>query len=123
MDAQLETGATHDIRIFTGSALLATPARPSTHTPASASFKRRIFSSQFRRACAPQRQASRCENGKIVGGPTDFGKPAAWGKRPPFGTLRRALPKLPTAGPVHSRGVGVVAVIRADRYTGIRGTA
>src|SRR5262245_61905235 len=78
------------MRIFTGSALLATPARPSTHTPASASFKRRIFSSQFRRACALQRQASRCENGKIVGCPTDFGKPAGCGKRPPSGTLRHA---------------------------------
>src|SRR5262245_35898038 len=31
------------MRIFTGSALLATPARPSTHTPASASFKRRMI--------------------------------------------------------------------------------
>src|SRR4029078_2178576 len=82
IDTQFETGATHDMRIFTGSALLAEPARPSTHTPASARFKRRIFSSQFRPACALKRQASRCENGKIVGGPTDFGKPAACGKRP-----------------------------------------
>src|SRR4029079_15801714 len=46
IDAQFETGATHDMRIFIGSALLTVPARPSTHTPASASFKRRIFSSQ-----------------------------------------------------------------------------
>src|SRR5262245_8078831 len=120
MDAQLETGATHDMRIFTGSALLAVPARPSTHTPASASFKRRIFSSQFRRACALQRQASRCENGRIVGCPTDFGKPAGRGKRPPSGTFRRVPPKLVSTRPVYAGGIGV-RLMRTGRRTGIRG--
>ena len=40
IDAQFATGATHDIRIFTGSAPLAgvTPNRPSAHAPASANF-------------------------------------------------------------------------------------
>src|SRR5664280_699343 len=54
IEAQLATGATHAMRIFTGSALLAVPAlsRPSAHKPASANFMRRIVSSQFRRACA-----------------------------------------------------------------------
>ena len=78
IDAQLATGATHDMRIFTGSALLAEPApnRPSAHTPASASFRKRIVSSQFRRACASDVASFASRTRKIVGGPTDFGKPA-----------------------------------------------
>src|SRR6185503_2830942 len=49
IEAQLATGATHDMRIFTGSAALATPTRPSAQTPESAILQRRIVSSQFRR--------------------------------------------------------------------------
>src|SRR6185437_11361991 len=49
IEAQLATGATHDMRIFTGSAALAAPMRPSAQTPASAILQKRILPSQFRR--------------------------------------------------------------------------
>src|SRR5450755_492095 len=76
IEAQFAMGATHDMRIFTGSALLAVPAlsRPSAHTPASANFNRRIVSSQFRRACVEVFGKLHAAKAKIVGRPTDFGK-------------------------------------------------
>src|SRR5215813_9220928 len=54
MEAQFATGATHDIRIFMGSAAVAelSPKRPNAHAPTSANFRKRMISSQFRRACA-----------------------------------------------------------------------
>src|SRR5665213_640345 len=53
IEPQLASGATHDMRILTGSALLACPAlkRPRAQRPASTSFDRRMISSPFRRAC------------------------------------------------------------------------
>src|SRR5215831_13988843 len=45
IDAQLATGATHDMRIFTGSALLAALRlkSPSAHAPARANFRKRMI--------------------------------------------------------------------------------
>src|SRR5262245_46753410 len=75
IDAQLATGATHDMRILTGSAAMAalTPKKPKAHAPASADLnKRMIFLPVF---AGPARQvASFSPRAKIVGGPTDFGK-------------------------------------------------
>src|SRR6266702_2638915 len=82
IEPQLATRATHPMRIFTGSALLAAvaPKRPSAHTlakapslmPRLASFRMFIVSSQFRGACADGRlHVER----RIVGRPTVFGKP------------------------------------------------
>src|SRR3974390_271075 len=53
IEAQLATGATQDMRILIGSALLATPPnRPNAKALARANFMRRILSSRFRWACA-----------------------------------------------------------------------
>src|SRR5665647_1521090 len=88
IEAQLATGATHDMRIFTGSALLAAPVpkRPRAHTPASASFRICIVSSSFAglaRFCLGKLHVAK---EKIVGGPTDFGKPHIAPYRPGCGT-------------------------------------
>src|ERR1700693_289343 len=65
IEAQLASGATHDIRIFTGSpAALPTPIRPSAQV--SANLRNSILSSPFVRALW-----FRC---RIVGGPMIFFK-------------------------------------------------
>src|SRR5215510_1676577 len=75
IDAQLATGATHDMRILTGSAAMAalTPKRPKAHAPASADLKKRIFFLPVFAGLARD-IASFSPRAKIVGGPTDFGK-------------------------------------------------
>src|SRR5262245_16658801 len=87
IDAQLATGATHDMRILTGSAAMAalTPKRPKAHAPASADFKKRmIFLPVF--AGLAREIASFSPRAKIVGGPTDFGKVALPDTVPRSGT-------------------------------------
>src|SRR3974390_1642616 len=76
IEAQLATGATQDMRILIGSALLATPPnRPNAKALARANFMRRILSSRFPLGLRfPKRRASQQETAKIVGCPTDFGK-------------------------------------------------
>ena len=96
IEPQLAIGATHDMRIFTGSALWAVPApnRPSAHTPASASFMKRIVSSRFA-GLALRLGKLHAANGKIVGGPTDFGKPHGGGIFTRHAVQRMAREKQP----------------------------
>src|SRR5262245_42163591 len=87
IDAQLATGATHDMGISTGPAAMAAPARkrPRAHAPASADRKRRTF---FLPVFAGRARgiASFSPRAKIVGGPTDFGKVALEDAVPRSGT-------------------------------------
>src|SRR6516225_12421775 len=79
IEAQLATGATQDMRILIGSALLATPPnRPNAKTLARANFMRRILILPISLGLRfPKWQASQQKTAKIVGCPTDFGKPRA----------------------------------------------
>src|SRR6266700_4085853 len=102
MDAQLATGATHDMRIFTGSAQLAAlrPKRLSAHAPASANFRKRMVVLPVSPGLHISSASFSSRTVEIVGGPTDFGKSERCGKRPRSGTLRRCLgPALPDARP------------------------
>src|SRR5262249_49374647 len=76
IDAQLATGATHDIRIFTGSAarVAVKPKRPKAHAPASADLRKRTVSFPPSFAGLAHEMASFSSRAKIVKGPTDFGK-------------------------------------------------
>src|SRR5215510_11239318 len=76
IDAQLATGATHDIRIFTGSAarVAVKPKRPKAHAPASADLRKRMVSFPPSFAGLAREMARFSSRAKIVEGPTDFGK-------------------------------------------------
>src|SRR6476659_6917881 len=88
MEAQFATGATHDIRIFTGSVLLAelNPKRPSTHAKASANFCRRMVFLPVSPGLRILWQASRRERRRLSEVQPILASPAWWVENPRSGT-------------------------------------
>ena len=113
IDAQFETGATHDMRIFTGSALLAVPrqGRARTHAGQREFQKAHIFLPGFLPGLRSSGKLLFAEDRKIVGRPTVFGKPAGAANAPPSGTLRRCWARvLPDARSAPGGGSALMAL-------------
>src|SRR5262249_12877973 len=88
MEAQFATGATHDMRIFTGSELLAglRSERPNAQAAASASFRKRMISSHFAGLAFVAWQTSRRERRRLSEVQRILASLSSVAKCPPSGT-------------------------------------